>query len=66
MLAVEGIHLDIIQLDYDRWARGEAEADLWLGTVNFAVPETWNVGAWLLGMPLLKTFNLRRGYSVVQ
>lgn len=54
MLAVEGIHLDIIQLDYDRWARGEAEADLWLGTVNFAVPETWNVGAWLLGMPLLK------------
>ncbi|WP_413730020.1 SgrR family transcriptional regulator [Sodalis sp. RH22] len=54
MLATEGIRLDIMQLDYARWAKGEGFADLWLGTVNFAVPEAWSVGAWLLGMPLLK------------
>ncbi|OHY45147.1 SgrR family transcriptional regulator [Enterobacter roggenkampii] len=54
MLDNEGIRLDIIELDYARWARGEGDADLWLGTVNFAVPEVWNVGSWLLGMPLLK------------
>jgi MarR-like DNA-binding transcriptional regulator SgrR of sgrS sRNA len=54
ILAAEGIRLDIVPLDYACWARGEGEADLWLGTVNFPVPEIWNVGAWLLGMPLLQ------------
>ena len=28
--------------------------DLWLGTVNFSVPEIWHVGAWLLGTPLIR------------
>lgn len=54
LLAAEGVQLQLTELDYQQWARGEAEVDLWLGTVNFAVPEEWNVGAWLLGMPLLK------------
>jgi len=53
-LATEGIALEVIELDYQQWASGEAEVDLWLGTVNFPVPEQWNVGAWLLGMPLLQ------------
>nr|WP_314418749.1 HTH-type transcriptional regulator SgrR [uncultured Erwinia sp.] len=53
-LAAEGIALEVVELDYSEWASGEAEVDLWLGTVNFAVPEQWNVGAWLLGMPLLQ------------
>ncbi|WP_227728799.1 SgrR family transcriptional regulator [Yersinia proxima] len=54
ILAAQGIKLDIIELDYTSWAKGEAKADLWLGTVNFAVPEEWNVGAWLLGSQLLR------------
>ncbi|CAM3813768.1 SgrR family transcriptional regulator [Rouxiella silvae] len=54
ILAAEGVELEILELDYERWATGDAQADLWLGTVNFAVPEEWNVGAWMLGMPLLK------------
>ena len=33
---------------------GRCQNDLWLGTVNFAVPEVWNVGCWLLGTPLLR------------
>lgn len=54
MLAAQGIKLAIIELDYITWAKGEANVDLWLGTVNFAVPEEWNVGAGLLGSPLLR------------
>ncbi|PKE32818.1 SgrR family transcriptional regulator [Rahnella sp. AA] len=54
ILGGEGVHLEIVQLDYEQWAKGEGEADLWLGTVNFPVPEAWNVGAWLSGMPLLQ------------
>lgn len=54
LLGEENIELEIIELDYERWAMGDARADLWLGTVNFPVPEAWNVGAWLLSMTLLK------------
>jgi MarR-like DNA-binding transcriptional regulator SgrR of sgrS sRNA len=54
VMAAAGVELELVELDYECWATGNAEADLWLGTVNFAVPEEWNVGAWLLGMPLLK------------
>lgn len=53
-LAGKGVRLEITELDYTDWANGNAEVDLWLGTVNFAVPEIWNVGAWLLGTPLLR------------
>ena len=55
LLAAQGIILDATELPYDAWARGEGDADIWLGTVNFTLPEQWNIGAWLLGMPLLKT-----------
>ncbi|MFV8758286.1 SgrR family transcriptional regulator, partial [Yersinia enterocolitica] len=54
ILAAQGIKLDMIELDYTSWAKGEAKADLWLGTVNFAVPEEWNVGVWLLSSQLLR------------
>ncbi|CNF76866.1 SgrR family transcriptional regulator [Yersinia massiliensis] len=54
ILATQGIRLSLLALDYAAWAKGEADADLWLGTVNFAIPEEWSVGAWLLGTPLLR------------
>lgn len=54
ILEEQGIKLEVTELDYATWASGEANADLWLGTVNFAVPEEWNVGAWVLGSPLLR------------
>jgi len=54
LLAEHGVRLEGIELDYTAWAAGESEADLWLGTVNFALPEAWHVGAWLLGSPLLR------------
>ncbi|MGB5445757.1 MAG: SgrR family transcriptional regulator [Psychromonas sp.] len=54
ILARENIELVTVELDYPRWALGDADVDIWLGTVNFPVPETWHVGAWLLGMELLR------------
>lgn len=39
ILAAQRIRLVALELDYTTWAKGEADADLWLGTVNFAVPE---------------------------
>ncbi len=54
LLAEHGVRLEGIELDYTTWAAGDSEADLWLGTVNFALPESWHVGAWLLGSPLLR------------
>ncbi len=53
-LAAQGVALEMVEMDYDRWAVGDADVDLWLGSINFAVPEIWNVGAWLLGSPLLR------------
>lgn len=50
----QGILLEGVALNYDDWASGKAEVDLWLGTVNFPIPEEWNVGTWLLGSPLLR------------
>ena len=54
LLATEDVMLEVLELDYEQWAMGDADVDLWLGTVNFPVPETWSVGTWLLGMPLLQ------------
>ena len=54
LLAEQGVTLELLELDYACWSRGEAEVDLWLGSVNFAAPLVWSVGAWLLGTPLLR------------
>jgi len=55
LLAAQGVRLEGQELGYEDWAQGKADADLWLGTANFAVPEEWNVGAWLLGSSLLRS-----------
>lgn len=55
LLKRNSIDLELIELPYEQWSQGTAEnIDLWLGTVNFSVPETWHVGAWLLGTPLIR------------
>ena len=53
-LARHQIELQILELSYQDWVTGNAQADVWLGTVNFPVPEPWHVGAWLLETPLLR------------
>ena len=54
MLAAQGVTLELVELAYADWQQGEAEVDLWLGSVNFAAPSLWSVGTWLLGNPLLR------------
>ncbi|PWW10108.1 SgrR family transcriptional regulator [Mangrovibacter plantisponsor] len=54
LLAEHGVELQSEALPYTTWAAGEYCADIWLGTVNFTVPENWHVAAWLLGSPLLR------------
>ncbi len=54
MLAAQGVTLKLVELAYADWQQGEAEVDLWLGSVNFAAPSLWSVGTWLLGNPLLR------------
>ncbi|MGL4753208.1 MAG: HTH-type transcriptional regulator SgrR [Aeromonadaceae bacterium] len=49
-----GIRVDCLELDYATWWRGEADADLWLGSVNFQAPAETGLAAWLLGTPLLR------------
>ncbi len=54
ILLAEHIQLDIIELDYESWSAGDAKVDIWLGTINFAVPEPWHIGVWLFSTPLLR------------
>ncbi len=54
LLAAEGISLHVTELNYAAWAYGNVDVDLWLGSVNFAAPELWGIGAWLFGTPLLR------------
>lgn len=55
LLERQQIELQLVELPYEQWATGNAEdIDIWLGTINFPVPEAWHVGAWLLGSPLLR------------
>ena len=54
LLAEQGVTVELLELDYASWQRGEVMADLWLGSVNFAAPGEWSLGCWLLGSPLLR------------
>ncbi|MGL6172901.1 MAG: SgrR family transcriptional regulator [Vibrio sp.] len=55
LLQRQRIELELVELPYEQWAQGAADnIDLWLGTINFPVPESWHVGAWLLGSLLLR------------
>lgn len=54
LLQQQGVRLECVEVDYPQWWAGEGEADLWLGTVNFPIPEEWNTAAWLTGVPLLR------------
>lgn len=55
LLASHGVALELRELDYSRWARGEDEdVDLWLGTVNLEHDRDFAAYTWLQGVPLLR------------
>lgn len=53
LLAQHNVQLFTRAVDYDRWHQGEAESDVWLGSVNFTLPLDYALFAQLYEIPLL-------------
>ncbi|OQS36099.1 HTH-type transcriptional regulator SgrR [Chromobacterium haemolyticum] len=53
-LLSHGVALECRALPYADWEQGQAEADFWLGSVNFATRPEYSVAAWVLGTSLLR------------
>jgi len=54
LLAAEGITLHKQVINYDQWHQGEANSDLWLGSVNFTLPIEFSLFTTLLEVPLIQ------------
>lgn len=53
LLAAHGVKLVVRQVDYDSWHRGDAESDIWLGSVNFTLPLEFSLFTLLYEIPLI-------------
>lgn len=54
MLAAEGVKLEIVEVDYDEWHRGDIVSDIWLNSVNFTLPLDFSLFSHLYEVPLLQ------------
>ncbi|MWL75037.1 transcriptional regulator SgrR, partial [Escherichia coli] len=54
MLAAEGVKLEIVEVDYDAWHRGDIVSDIWLNSVNFTLPLDFSLFSQLYEVPLLQ------------
>lgn len=54
LLAEQGVTLNVQVVDYATWHKGEAQSDIWLGSVNFTLPIEFSLFASLFELPLLK------------
>ena len=54
VLAAAGITLTLREVSYETWVNGDAESDLWLGSVNFTQPLAFSLFAGLYELPLLR------------
>ncbi|WP_239952942.1 HTH-type transcriptional regulator SgrR [Pantoea sp. Z09] len=53
LLAQHQVQLITREVDYETWHQGEAESDVWLGSVNFTLPLEYALFAQLYEIPLL-------------
>ncbi|MDU6388603.1 MAG: HTH-type transcriptional regulator SgrR, partial [Pantoea sp.] len=53
LLAQHNVRLITRAVDYETWHQGEAESDVWLGSVNFTLPLEYALFAQLYEIPLL-------------
>ncbi|MGC1045105.1 HTH-type transcriptional regulator SgrR [Pantoea agglomerans] len=53
LLAEHGVTLETREISYESWYQGEAESDIWLGSVNFTLPLNYSLFAQLYEIPLL-------------
>lgn len=54
ILAVKGVVIELVALDYDEWESGTIDIDIWLGSVMFSEPKAWNCIKWLLNTPVIR------------
>ncbi|EPO6660401.1 TPA: HTH-type transcriptional regulator SgrR [Klebsiella aerogenes] len=53
LLAENQVKLNIQELEYDDWHRGETVSDIWLNSVNFTLPIDFSLFAYLYEVPLM-------------
>ncbi|EPG9047475.1 TPA: HTH-type transcriptional regulator SgrR [Klebsiella aerogenes] len=53
LLAEHQVRLNIQELEYDDWHRGETVSDIWLNSVNFTLPIDFSLFAYLYEVPLM-------------
>ncbi|MEA4663196.1 HTH-type transcriptional regulator SgrR [Klebsiella pneumoniae] len=54
LLAAHQVKLEIQELEYDAWHRGEVVSDIWLNSVNFTLPIEFSLFAYLYEVPLIQ------------
>ncbi|ASV22028.1 HTH-type transcriptional regulator SgrR [Klebsiella quasivariicola] len=54
LLAAHQVKLEIQELEYDAWHRGEVVSDIWLNSVNFTLPIDFSLFAYLYEVPLIQ------------
>lgn len=54
LLAAEGVTLEIREVGYDEWHRGEIVSDIWLNSANFTLPLDFSLFSHLYEIPLIQ------------
>lgn len=54
LLAEEGVTLNIQEVEYDEWHRGDAVSDIWLNSANFTLPLDFSLFSHLFEIPLIQ------------
>jgi len=54
LLSAESVHLDIQEVDYDEWHRGDIVSDIWLNSANFTLPLDFSLFSHLFEVPLIQ------------
>ena len=54
LLAQQGVRLEIVEVDYDEWHRGEVISDIWLNSANFTLPLDFSLFTHLYEVPLIQ------------
>lgn len=54
LLTAHQVKLEIQELEYDAWHRGEVVSDIWLNSVNFTLPIEFSLFAYLYEVPLIQ------------
>ena len=54
LLAEHQVKLEIQELEYQEWHRGEVGSDVWLNSANFTLPIDFSLFAWLYEVPLIR------------